>query len=593
MRSRSSADAVNWPLALRHPAARGLGVGAKASLLATAAAKGLPVLGGMVLPAAASEPAIAAGADALAQSGRPQAYLAASSVDVTSTELDVLASVGKRLVVRSSTARDLDGRWSGAFASYVDVEPHDLSSAVRGCWSSVFTRDALDRCEATGTNPSSLRVGVLVQPCLPFVFGGTARVDPDGHEVVVTIARSGPHGVVNGDNASTIVVSACRHTDCDRDLVPCVNVSRARYFDGDTNAPSGVVVAAGRHVDGDTDVPAGVAVAAAKLARDTLRATGVGAIEWGATGERIVLLQIGPDVARGRSAQTAVVPPASLPADAGGVAAIVARFRGALADDLVLPWALGARRVVDAPPIAVDDVLAAIAEMRTRASELVVAAWGVAGRDVPAATIADLRGVDVERGLARLRGLNAPDPAIAERIVGLIEGIGRVLEARGLLPAAEMVWQLASGELDAAALGTPPVIHAGPDRWEPFLAEAAFALGGKLEGTPVAEGLGAGRLHVVSALRKIGRPAPRAVVAAPAPLPQLAPLLWHCAAFITPRGSVGAHLFEVARSLGVPAVIGVVPDDLGPPGSLVAVDGSAGTVASLGRALDGRVRASA
>jgi phosphohistidine swiveling domain-containing protein len=546
---------VTWPLALRHPA-RDSDVGAKASLLATAAAKGLPVLDGMVLPADASAPAIAAGADALARRGRPRAYLAASSVDVSSTELDLLASVGERLVVRSSTALDLDGRWSGAFASYLDVERGDLSSAVRGCWSSVFTRDALERCEVTGTDPSSLRVGVLVQPCLAFAFGGTARVDRADDQVRVTVARGGPHRVVAGDGASTIVVWA------------------------------------GRHVDGDTDVPPGLALAAAALARDALEATGVGAIEWGATGERIVLLQVGPGAARRRPGRAAVVPATLLPADAAGVAAIVARFRGALADDLVLPWALGARRVVDTPPIAVNDVPAAIAEIHARAAELVVAVWGAARRDASTA-IGGLRGAEVERGLARLRGLNAPDPASARRVIGLIKGIGRTLEARGVLPAAEAVWRLTSGELDAAAMGTPPVTHAGPDRWEPFLAETAFALGRTLDGTPVADGVGAGRLHVVSALREVGRLPPRGVLAAPAPLPQLAPLLWHCAAFITPRGSIGAHLFEVARSLGVPAVIGVAPDDLGPPGSLVAVDGSAGTVASLGRPPNGRVRMSA
>jgi hypothetical protein len=40
-------------------------------------------------------------------------------------------------------------------------------------------------------------------------------------------------------------------------------------------------------------------------------------------------------------------------------------------------------------------------------------------------------------------------------------------------------------------------------------------------------------------------------------------------------------------------VIGVALDDLGPPGSLVAVDGTAGTVASLVRPRNGRVGASA
>lgn len=547
------------PLALRQLATRDpASVGWKAALLAIAAAEGLPVLPGMVLPADVSASAIAAGADALARRGRAQAYLAASSVDVAFTELDALASVGERLVVRSSTSLDLDGRWSGTFASYLDVGPGDLASAVRGCWSSVFTRDALERCEATEIDPTSLRIGVLVQPWLPFLFGGTAHVDRDRDEVRVTVARGGAHGVVSGGAASTVVLGA----------------------DG--------------HVDGEANTLPAVAAAAAALARDSLQVTGVAAIEWGATGERVVLLQVGPSAARSRGDRSATpVAAASLPADAARVAAIVARYRGALADDLVLPWALGADDGFDTPPIAVDDVPAAIAEIRARAAELRVGVWGTARSDVATAAISHLRSMAVERGLAMVRGIDAPDPAAARRVVGLIGGVGQALEVRGILPGFEAVWRLTSAELDATARGIRTVTHAGPDQWEPFLAEAAFALGGRRDGTPVADGVGAGRLHVVSSLREIGRPSPRAVLAAPAPLPQLAPLLWHCAGFIAPRGSAGAHLFEVARSLGVPAVIGVPPDDLGPPGSLVAVDGSTGIVASLGRATKGHVRRSA
>ena len=553
------AEAVTGPLALRNPATRDpAAVGAKAALLAIAADEGLPVLPGLVLPADASAPAIAAGADALSSRGRPPAYIAASSVEPASTALDALAAVGERLVVRSSTPFDVDGRWSGAFASYLDVGSNDLASAVRGCWSSAFTRDALERCEAMETDPTSLRVGVLVQPWVAFTFGGTAHVDGERDEVRVSVARGSAHCVVAGRAASTVTVAA----------------------DGS--------------ISGDADVPlVGVAQAAA-LARDALRATGVGAIEWGATGERLVLLQVGPAAAESHSRRTAtVVPAVPFPADAARVAEIVARFRGALADDLVLPWALGARSVFHAPPIVVDDVRPAISAVRRLAAELLVAVWGAARHDTAAAAISHLRRGEAERGLAMLRGIGRPDPAAARQVVGLIGGVGQALEVRGVLPAAETVWQLTFAELDAAARGIPPVTHAGPDRWEPFLAEAAFALGERRDGTPVAGGVGAGGLHVVSTLRQIGRPSPRAILAAPAPLPQLAPLLWHCAGFITPQGSAGAHLFEVARSLGVPALIGVAPDDLGPPRSLVAVDGSTGIVASLGRPANGHVRSSA
>lgn len=543
---------MTGPLALGHPATRDpAGVGAKAALLAIAADEGLPVLPGMVLPADASAPAIDAGARALATGGRAHAYLA-SSANVRAADLDALASVGERLVVRSSTTLDGDGRWSGAFASYLDVGSADLASAVRGCWSSVFTRDALERCEATGTDPTSLRVAILVQPWIVFTFGGTAHLDRGRDIVTVAVARGGAQGVVAGDTASTLVVAA----------------------DG--------------QISGDADIPPRVVARAAALARDALRATGVGAIEWGATGERLVLLQVGPAAAERHRERTALVAPGSLPADAARVAEIVARFRGVLADELVLPWALGADGAFDVPPIAVEDAPAAISTVRGAAAELLAAVWGADRGDAAAAAIRHLRGGEVGRGLAMLRGIDAPDPALARQVVGLIEGVGQALEVRGVLPAAEVVWRLTPAELDTAASGTAPVMHAGPDRWEPFLAEAAFALGTTRHGTPIADGVGAGHLHVVSTLRDIGRPPPRAVLAAPAPLPQLAPLLWHCAGFIARGGSAGAHLFEVAHSLGVPAVIDVALDDLGPPGSLVAVDGSTGTIASLGRPATGR-----
>jgi phosphoenolpyruvate-protein kinase (PTS system EI component) len=54
---------------------------------------------------------------------------------------------------------------------------------------------------------------------------------------------------------------------------------------------------------------------------------------------------------------------------------------------------------------------------------------------------------------------------------------------------------------------------------------------------------------------------------------------------VTSGGTSGAHLFEVARSLGVPAVIGpeiwADADTLGESGSLVAVDGDTGRVSIL------------
>jgi phosphotransferase system enzyme I (PtsI) len=86
------------------------------------------------------------------------------------------------------------------------------------------------------------------------------------------------------------------------------------------------------------------------------------------------------------------------------------------------------------------------------------------------------------------------------------------------------------------------------------------------------------------------RPGPREVLAVSQAAAQAAPLLWNAAGVVAANGSVGAHLFEVARSLGVPAVVGVDvsrTDD----GALAAVDGDAGSVSILERvgASSGRV----
>ncbi|HWL89728.1 MAG TPA: hypothetical protein VNP90_00030, partial [Actinomycetota bacterium] len=136
-------------IALADPAARDPAVaGAKAARLADAAGAGLPVLPGRVLPRDASSDAVARGVDAIeAGSGASRAYLAAVE-SVVAAELveELVPSRGpgsQPLVARSSTVLDDDGRWSGAFASYLGIEASDLPTAVRGCWASAFTTDAL------------------------------------------------------------------------------------------------------------------------------------------------------------------------------------------------------------------------------------------------------------------------------------------------------------------------------------------------------------------------------------------------------------------------------------------------------------------
>ena len=174
--------------------------------------------------------------------------------------------------------------------------------------------------------------------------------------------------------------------------------------------------------------------------------------------------------------------------------------------------------------------------------------------------------------------LEAPDPVASGRVIGLVRMVGDSLADAGVLPSSSLIWRLTGEEVDRAIAGTPPVLRSGPGRWEPFVAEVIRARGHGFRAVPMSPGVGAGRLHPLRDLRSLGRPGPRAVLAAALPLPHLAPLLWHSAALVVAGGTSGAHLFEVARSLGVPAAIVRDLEGWGDAGSLVAVDGDTGLV---------------
>jgi hypothetical protein len=337
--------------------------------------------------------------------------------------------------------------------------------------------------------------------------------------------------------------------------------------------------------------------AAADLARRAAAAIGAAGIEWGAVGGDVYLLQIGPARRDGLAGDDApdVTPRlrqrasgVSVPAGAERLARLVTAFPGPVADDLVFPWALGCGEVASLAeagdvPIESGNPATIVAEARALADAAAVEVWHVP------AEIARGRAADVARLLLRGRwtdalramdGLSEPDPWVCRRIVALVRAAGELLAGSGFLPEPSLVWRLTGSELDRAIAGRRPALRHGPGRWEPFVAEVVLGRGRHVRGAPVSPGIGAGPLHHLSDLRSLGRPGPRDVLAAPLPLPHLAPLLWHGSAVVIAGGTSGAHLFEVARSLGVPAVIGA---DVGASGagSLVAVDGHTGLVSIL------------
>jgi hypothetical protein len=190
------------PVAADRPPGRAVAAdcsaGAKAARLARAAAAGLAVLPGWVVPVAEGRPALAAGVAAVRQ-GRPaaarRAVLGHRLDDALAAELrEVVTGLGGRVVVRSSSPLESDPRWSGAFSSVAEVGPGDAVAAVRSCWASAFAVDPLRRLEACCLPPEALELGVLLQPEIRPVAGGVARVTGTGDAGVGEVTIEGVLG---------------------------------------------------------------------------------------------------------------------------------------------------------------------------------------------------------------------------------------------------------------------------------------------------------------------------------------------------------------------------------------------------------------
>jgi hypothetical protein len=273
-------DLAAWP----DPAGRLSGamrlVGDKAARLAAAAATGLPVLPGWVVPVAEGGPALSAGAGAV-RDGRSaaarRAVLGQRLDDDLAAELRrAVTGLGGRVIVRSSSPLERDPRWSGAFSSVAEVGPDDVVAAVRSCWASAFAVDPLGRLAACGLPPEALELGVLLQPEIRPAAGGVARVtsaeDAAGAEVTVEGVAGHPGALLSGwaEGASA-------------------RVPLAAAAAGPGPTPGGPRPP----VEGElAELVGSAAVAAvADLAVRVWRRLGDDVIEWAAAGGRVWLLQ--------------------------------------------------------------------------------------------------------------------------------------------------------------------------------------------------------------------------------------------------------------------------------------------------------------
>jgi phosphohistidine swiveling domain-containing protein len=528
--------------------------GGKAAGLAAAKSVGLPVLDGVVVPTSAAIAGLRAGMQALADRGSGGARRATMSTAIDGSLASELRAavdtLGGDVVVRSSATVESSGEWSGAFSTFSEIGRDEVATAVRGCWTSVFGVDAIERGERVGVRPEDISMAVLVQPRIEPRVAGLARVR--GTIVEIDAVAGSPAALMAGwATGQRIEVTDHDEVRAPQDCL--LDVVTAR------------------------DVGA--------LARRTLNLLGHGVIEWAWTGHSVVLLQSGAAEERDEAVP---VPDRVAGLDrpaACRVARLALAFPGQLCDELVLPWALGLRDpdalVRSASPAPQDFSLA---EARSEAGKLAAQVWRLpvdeAVREC-GVLLRGLRGSEPDAALDRLDLLAEPDMAAATALLRGLRSVGaRAVQARKL-HRADDIFGCGPADLSDTRSGEPRQSWKGARRWEPFLVGVAQTLGAAYHGIPASRGVGAGSARVVADPHAIPpRRRPREVIVAPTPVPALSSQLWDAAGLVTTGGSAAAHLMEVARSLGVPAVAAcALPFSLASlEGALLAVDGELGMV---------------
>ena len=541
-------------------------VGAKASRLARARAVGLPVLDGFVVPVDVSGPALREGAAALGERDNSGAARTAVYNHEPPPLLSELPRAGRRLgnslVVRSSSRAEAQGVWAGAFSSYLGTGPEEVALGVIGCWASVFNPDTLKRARFVGMRPTEIGMAVLIQPELPTICGGIAILGEDNQ---VTIAgMPGHHApLVAGWESGHVAVAT-----------------------GDGSV----------HASEDSPLSTELIGRVAHLARLTHEEVGCPHIEWawGEDGE-VYLLQAQPSPDTRTIHLRREAPRVAKEADPGLVNMVrtMLRYPGPVGERLVWPWAIG---LDDLPPVrsapTTKRPATLISEIRENAALLISQRWE--GAEVPEAASrawAKLLGGDASPGREWLSRPSAVDLGLARTHLESLGELAAALERTGEIPHHGWMWYLDPDSLDTPKARRESFSRrVGAGRWEHLIGGVVASLGHTLSGHPAAAGWGVGRLRHVTTAEQAVSFAPREVIVADQPLGNLAPLLWDAAGIITAGGSPGAHLFEVAKWLGVPAVCGVdirqwISGDREHPAQredpIVAVDGGRGRISLL------------
>ena len=535
-------------------------VGAKACRLAQARARGLPVLKGFVVPVGVSDPVIRTGESVLRSTNNSGAARSAVFNRQPPPLLKELAEAGREigdsLVVRSSSRAEADGAWAGAFSSYLGLTPEELAPGVIGCWASVFNPPTLKRGEAMGMSPREVGMAVLVQPEIRPTCGGVATLAAGG-TVTVAAVRGHPAGLVAGwekGQVATIAGGGEVHTDS--------SLLGSRLL---------------REV--------------ADLSRATAEKIGCDHIEWmtdqkGKT--HLVQAQLKVDSRMEVIKTQAPAPIRDRRPGMSGVVRMMIRYPGPVGEKLVWPWAIGLEPLSPAPTGQTRKSLATLIDDVHRGAALLMSQrWGEADSlaDVEQAWSV-LRNGDSSRLPDLLRGHPSVDRRIAAAHLSNLGDLGRALTTAGVIPHPGWIWYLDPDNLDRPPPEEPSPMRRIPlTSWDAWIYGVITSRGESTAGIPASGGWGAGRLRLIRNADDAASFCPREVIATSHPVGNIAPLLWNAAGLITVEGSPGAHLFEVAEWLAVPAVCGVdfrhwpsLDSGTSPKGadSIVAVDGDRG-----------------
>ena len=542
-------------------------VGAKAARLAEALRLGLPVVPGLVIPAEVSERVLAEASRDIAERGVHAARLAVmgGTLPTLAALPQTLIQLGDDLVVRSSSPLEGSPEYAGAFTSYVGVTATEAVTAVRGVWASALPSHDMthDEQEARRRPAVAPRMAVLVQLHIPPSFAGTARVERDRKVHVVAVAGpSAPlmSGWVRGELATvgldSVVAGPAASTVGERMLLQVATIAR-RVYD--------------------------------ELGDDL--------IEWAASDESALLFQ--SQRAARRSEPVVVTRAPDVPPEAAGVARLVHAFAGALGDAFVLPFILaGVAPEARVPStrehgaITAQTAYARWADAHQLAERLLDLLWG-GDVTLPEHLLAMMRAGDIASAVATFASLPGGYVTDITSLIDNLRLVGHWLENSSILLSADDIWGVPPREVEGLITGRSAATatafrerrRRALARWEPVVFAAVAGTGTAIHGEPASPGFGAGEGVVIPGIPTSRPNIPRMVVVAPLPIPQLAPLMWGSAGLVTAGGGASAHLVEVARSRGVPAVVGC--DDVlfsllerrhaSPP--LIAVDGDRGRVA--------------